>query len=265
VGGHVSDIVLDEARGVLYIANFTARRIEVMSLSDKKVTRSITVPAQPGAMALSPDGQFLVVTHFFGDPGFPLFPPPAGSCPGSGVSVVNAGSGAVQSSFCFADAPLGVAFGNDDRALIVTTTGLLSFDPLSGQIQDLGALYCGQAINGVLPDPCTLTRSLPVPLNTRPAQIVAASVTAAQDGFTIYGQLTAPSVVRFRYDVKSKNVVPLPGGSAPGAGPIAVSVNRDGSRLMAGWGLFDRNGSVVAQLHSLIGADNIGGHVFDTA
>src|SRR6266567_410275 len=108
VGGHVSDIVLDEPRGVLYIANFTARRIEVMSLSDKKVTRSITVPAQPGAMALSPDGQFLVVTHVGGDPGSPLFPPPAASCPGSGVSVVNAGSGVVQ-SFCFADAPLGVA------------------------------------------------------------------------------------------------------------------------------------------------------------
>src|SRR5437899_10664504 len=57
VGGHVSDIVLDEARGVLYIANFTARRIEVMSLSDKKVTRSITVLAQPGAMTVSADGQ----------------------------------------------------------------------------------------------------------------------------------------------------------------------------------------------------------------
>src|SRR5437667_9135251 len=174
VGGHVSDIVLDEPRGVLYVANFTARRIDVMSLTDKKVTRSITVAAQPAAMALSPDGQFLVVTHFLGDPGFPLFPPPAGSCPGSGVSVVNAGSGAVQSSFCFADAPLGVAFGNDDRALIVTTTGLLSFDPLSGQIQDLGLYYQGQAINGVLPDPCSFSRVLPVPLNNRPAQIVAA-------------------------------------------------------------------------------------------
>src|SRR6266702_5050185 len=81
VGGHVSDIVLDEPRGVLYIANFTARRIDVMSVADKKVTRSIDVPAQPGAMALSPSGAFLVVTHVGSDPGFPLFPPPAGSCP----------------------------------------------------------------------------------------------------------------------------------------------------------------------------------------
>src|SRR6266567_3782474 len=74
LGGHVSDIVLDETRGVLYVANFTARRIEVMSLADKKITRFITVPAQPSSMALSPNGDFLVVTHFLGDPGFPLFP-----------------------------------------------------------------------------------------------------------------------------------------------------------------------------------------------
>src|ERR1700692_3017653 len=86
VGGHVSDIVLDEPRGLLYIANFTGRRIDVMSLADKKVTRFITVPAQPSAMALSPDGNFLVVTHFGADPGFPLFPPPTGSCPTSGIS-----------------------------------------------------------------------------------------------------------------------------------------------------------------------------------
>ena len=63
VGGHVSDIVLDEARGALYISNFTARRIDVMSVTDKKVVRSIDVAAQPGAMAISPNGQFLVVTH----------------------------------------------------------------------------------------------------------------------------------------------------------------------------------------------------------
>src|SRR5207249_11841580 len=80
VGGHVSDIVLHEPRGVLYVANFTARRIDVMSLADKKVTSSINVAAQPSAMALSPNGGFLVVTHLGGDPGFPLYPP-AQSCP----------------------------------------------------------------------------------------------------------------------------------------------------------------------------------------
>src|SRR5690349_4521732 len=34
IGGQAADLALDEARGVLYIANFTANRIEVMSLAD---------------------------------------------------------------------------------------------------------------------------------------------------------------------------------------------------------------------------------------
>ncbi len=32
IGGQASDLALDEPRGVLYIANFTANRVEVMSL-----------------------------------------------------------------------------------------------------------------------------------------------------------------------------------------------------------------------------------------
>src|SRR5258706_5630794 len=133
VGGHVSDIVLDEPRGVVYVANFTARRIDVMSVADKKVTSTINVPAQPGAMAISPNGQYLVVTHIGGDPGFPLFPA-AVNCPNGAVSVVSLGSNSVQ-TFCFGNTPLGVAFGNDDLSLIVTSSEILSFDPLSGAIQ----------------------------------------------------------------------------------------------------------------------------------
>src|SRR5438046_1481027 len=101
VGGHVSDIVLDEPRGVLYVANFTARRIDVMSLADKKVTRSIDVMPLPSAMALSPNGGFLVVTHLGGDPGFPLIPL-AQSCPNGGLSVITLGSNAIQ-TFCLGD------------------------------------------------------------------------------------------------------------------------------------------------------------------
>src|SRR5438067_2531962 len=72
-GGHVADIVLDESRGVLYASNFTARRIEVISIATQKVIRKIDVPAQPGGMALSPDGS-LVVLHVKGDPRYALFP-----------------------------------------------------------------------------------------------------------------------------------------------------------------------------------------------
>src|SRR5580765_8422966 len=64
IGGHASDIALDESRGVLYIANFTANRIEVMSTADYSVQRSMNVAAQPGALSLSPDSKFLLVAHY---------------------------------------------------------------------------------------------------------------------------------------------------------------------------------------------------------
>src|SRR5260370_36430923 len=117
-------------------------------------------------MALSPDGGSLVVTHAVGDAGFPLFPS-AVSCPSGAVSVVNLGANSVQ-SFCIGDGALGVAFGNDGLALIVSGRGVQTFDPLSGAVQNIGALYCDAAVNGVLPDPCQFVFPGGVLLNNRP-------------------------------------------------------------------------------------------------
>src|SRR5882672_2727178 len=64
IGGQAADIALDEPRGVLYIANFTANRIDVMSLSDNTVHTSYNVAGQPGSLSLSPDGNYLVVAHY---------------------------------------------------------------------------------------------------------------------------------------------------------------------------------------------------------
>src|SRR6476659_7817872 len=60
IGGHASDIALDEGRGVLYIANYSANRVEVMNTSDRSIGTSINVPF-PGSLALSRDGKYLVV------------------------------------------------------------------------------------------------------------------------------------------------------------------------------------------------------------
>ena len=59
IGGHASDIALDEGRGVLYVANFTANRIEVMSTADYSIRSSMNVPPQPGALSVSADGKYL--------------------------------------------------------------------------------------------------------------------------------------------------------------------------------------------------------------
>src|SRR5450755_3022788 len=64
IGGQASDIALDESRGLLYIANFTANRIEVMSTADYSIHTSMNVAPQPGAISISPDSKFLLVAHY---------------------------------------------------------------------------------------------------------------------------------------------------------------------------------------------------------
>ena len=73
IGGQGADLALDEARGVLYVANFTANRIEVMSLATQRIQTSINVSSQPSSLALSPDGKYLVIAHYGN------FAPPASS------------------------------------------------------------------------------------------------------------------------------------------------------------------------------------------
>src|SRR4051794_26096328 len=63
IGGSASDIALDERRGVLYIANSSAGRIEVMNVSDRSIPRSINVNTNPRSLALSQNSRYLVVSH----------------------------------------------------------------------------------------------------------------------------------------------------------------------------------------------------------
>src|SRR5437764_675720 len=64
IGGHASDIALDERRGRLYIANFGGRRVDVMSTADGSLKTAISVPGEPGSVALSPDNRYLLVTNY---------------------------------------------------------------------------------------------------------------------------------------------------------------------------------------------------------
>src|SRR6476619_4207353 len=123
IGGNASDLALDEARGVLYIANFTANRIEVMSLADNTIQTSINVPAQPTSLSVSPDGKFLVIAHYgnFAQP----------QSPSNGLTVINLDTKAKQ-TFALGSPAFGVAFGIDNRAFVATATEFLLFDPVLG-------------------------------------------------------------------------------------------------------------------------------------
>lgn len=241
IGGHAADLALDEARGVLYVANFGGSRIDVISLVSHNIVNAINVAPYPGSISLSPDGQFLVVAHFgnFVSPGSPQ----------NALTVLDLISGGKQ-TFSLGDPPLGVAFGADPKALLVTTTQFLLFEPASGSVDVL------DTIAGVT------ARTLPVPPATFPPQIIAASLGVSADGYWIYG-LT--DTIRFRYDVLNRVINSAGYTSDPTQGPRVVSVSRDGSYFTAGWGLFDRAGRLLSQFANASGQLNVGSHAIDSA
>jgi len=113
IGGAASDVALYEARGVLYIANFTANRIEVMSLANNTIQTSINVAAQPGSLSLSPDGRYLIVAHFGNNT--------APASPTNVLTLIDLTANNAKQTFALGNPPLGTAFGADGRALVVTT------------------------------------------------------------------------------------------------------------------------------------------------
>jgi uncharacterized protein (TIGR03437 family) len=240
IGGHASDLALDEARGVLYVANFTANRVEVMSTADASIQSSINVAAQPGSLALSRDGSFLLVTHFgnFEAPNTPL----------NAMTLIDLNSGGKQ-TFTLSAPPLGAGFADNNWALVVTSTEFLMFDPVSGTIYVLDTVEAVAA------------KTLPAPPANFPPQIIAASVAASGDGLNIYG-LT--DTIRFRYDMLTGRVLSLGYTADPPMGPRVVSVSRDGSYYAAGWGLFDARGTLMAQFPGPAGLLNVGSHVIDS-
>ncbi|HVP45592.1 MAG TPA: hypothetical protein VMT32_03380 [Bryobacteraceae bacterium] len=240
IGGHAADIALDETRGVLYVANFGAGRIDVVTLAKRAAATSIHVAPFPGSISLSPDGRFLVVAHFGN------FQAPSSSA--NALTVIDLVSQG-QQTLMLGDPPLGVAFGVDGFALVVTTTRFLRFDPLSGAFQVL------DTIAGVT------AKTLPVPPANFPPQIVAASLGVSADGSRVYG-LT--DTIRFRYDVVSQTVYSAGYTANPPQGPRVVSVSRNGSYFTAGWGLFDASGHLLSEFPNPSGKLNVGSHAIDS-
>jgi uncharacterized protein (TIGR03437 family) len=223
VGGHPSDIALDGSRGQLYIANFTALEIDVMSTKDNAIHSSIPLPSHPSGLALSPDSAYLVVTEYQNGTSVPQgF---------DGVTVINLASNAKQ-NFSTGDPALGVAFVNTGQALIATSTGFYLLDPVSGYLQAVTSVAAAAG------------QPLPVQQATFPPQIIQTQMTASADGRWIWGvaiggtgtQGSTSAQLVFRYNV---------GGSFVGqvwvtSPPLLprVSVAADGSWAMIGWSKF---------------------------
>src|ERR1035438_1446081 len=61
VHGEVADIAIDESRGLLFAADFSAYRVEVINIASRTLVSNIPVSAPPSSVAVSPDHHYLVI------------------------------------------------------------------------------------------------------------------------------------------------------------------------------------------------------------
>jgi uncharacterized protein (TIGR03437 family) len=243
IGGHASDIALDESRGVLYIANFTANRIEVMSLADGSIRSSMNVAAQPGAITISPDNQFLLVAHFgnFATP----------DTTKNGLTLINLNDNTRQ-TFSTGDTPLGAAFVADGTALVVTTTSILQFDPISGAINVLSTFAA------------LSTQKLPAKSSTFPTQIILAQVETTPDRTVAYGIADDGSTQAFfRFDLKKGSLFAEAFVTAPKALP-RLAVSADGAWTMVGQYKLDATLRFPNQFPNSVLSTNVGANAVDS-
>lgn len=236
IGGQASDIALDESRHVLYIANFNGNRVDVMSLDNNSITRSIQVSAQPATLALSRNNKYLVIGHYGNF-----------EAARNAVTVINLEDNS-RRTFGTASAPLSIAFTAENLAFVVTSAEFLLLDPVSGQTNTISTV---EGLAG---------KSLPVPAPAIPPVIIRAAVSASRDGLWIFG-LTDKFL--FRYDTRLGQLIVTGYTSSPDQGPRAVSVSSTGTFYTAGWALFDRQGNLTAQFPNPSGKLDVGSHAID--
>jgi uncharacterized protein (TIGR03437 family) len=245
IGGEAADLALDEPRGVLYVADFTASRIDVVSLSNNTIKTSINVPNQPSSISVSFDDHWLIIAHYGNNA--------APATPTNMVSLLDLTNNYARQTFTLSDTPLGVAFGLDGNALIVTASSFQLFNPTTGSIQLL------QSITQVA------TNAIPQPLASYPPNFTQATMATSRDGLTIGGFGGGTPYLVFRYAVATKSITAAFYTSSPPGGPRVVSLADNGSLMSMAWWLADSNFNDVAEFLSPSGALNIGSHVIDSS
>ncbi|MGA3019067.1 MAG: hypothetical protein ABSF62_18240 [Bryobacteraceae bacterium] len=221
IAGEAADIALDETRGVVYVANFTGSRIDVMSTATGTIQKSISVLPWPGSLALSPDAQYLLVTHY--GQGF--------TRPGdfNGLTLLHLTDNS-QQTFITGDPPLAAAFYNNQasgpgKVLFITTTAFYTMDPTNAVVSPLITI-------------ANVSETLPVPVPTWPSQIVQAEMATSGDRFSIWGIASAqtPSQLIFKFDSRTGQIIAGLYTSTPLLLP-RVSVSADGTYGMVGYWL----------------------------
>ena len=286
IHGSVSDIALDEGRGRVYAANFSAYRVEVVDTATRRLLPPIAVQNPPSSVAVSPDGRYLVIGEYqtpiclpgntlinpFGDPIFDgpgdhldNISPCTFDSNSGGITVVDLQANSQLARISLGAPVLSVTFGSDNNALVVLRnstgqnaalqTNVFLLIPGSGTLQPINVVPAG-------------SDDLPVPLVTFPAEILRAAGGASGDRNTIFVLVNiSTSTAVIRYDVASQTADLSGVISSPALGPSAVSVDRNGDNFVAGWVLLHRLSSGKyhhwAEFPRPDGRLNIGSHAWD--
>jgi uncharacterized protein (TIGR03437 family) len=248
--GMPNDLALDESRGLLYVANFSSSRIDVVDTVKGVWKSSITVAPQPASIAISPTSQYLVAVHYG---------PWTSGTPKNGITIVNLATNAKQSLSTGESAPLAVSFGADGLALLISSTHFFLLDPATGSLKELTSIAAVGA-------------TLPAQAPSFPAEIVQASSTSSADGQWITGLASAvvssndassDESFLFRYRVSSRSLSVRQLTASPALGPRVVSSSSNGSVYIAGWGMFDTRGTLMAEATQSSGQYEEGTHAID--
>ena len=255
VGGEAADEALDETRGLLYIANFTANRIDVMSTATNTIQTSINVAAQPGSLALSRDAQYLLVAHFSNS---------TPAAPSANLLTLIHLADNTQQTFVTGDPPLGVAFfatvpqngaanlSGPGMALVVTTTGFYTLNPATGVLSVVSTLT-------------DLANTTPATVPTFPGQLLETALATSGDGTVIWGiggAGTGTQVI-YQYHGLTNSLYAEGYTSSPALLP-RISVANDGSYAMVGWLLMNSAFVTQSKYPNVVTSTNVTGHAIDS-
>jgi uncharacterized protein (TIGR03437 family) len=288
--GQISDLALDETRNHVFAANFTAYRVEVLSTVTGVPLTSIPVSAPPSAVAVSPDGHYLVIGLYQSPvPGLVGgFQPLTG-----GLVIFDLTTGAAVRNIPLGNPVVSVAFGSDGKALVAVSVSqqtepfapnIFALDPSTGVMQTIAM---APIYSRTLPqNPTKSEGDLPAP--NAPTQIVesATAVSADRKSIFILGAASQDDTassnqsIIIHYDVPTQTLYWTGFVSTPNMGPRSMATDATGTFFMSGWTLdkFMQNPTCLAstpgakvlpgpcewaQVASQNGAFNLGSHAWD--
>ncbi|MBM3735259.1 MAG: hypothetical protein FJW39_05670 [Acidobacteria bacterium] len=238
LAGQPSDIVLDEARNMLYVVNSGANRVFLYNYATGQEVGFIEVGQFPSSAAMSMDGNTLFVTNV----------------QSASLTVIDLQGPRVVQNVSLPARPEGVEVGFDGRALVTTQgTGqnnslntLLIYDPN----QEVGL----QLIPVSSPPPISTPNPLPAVFLGRPQTAFPGRLIRTPDGQFIIGMVAINQTANnaqttlFVYEVASGTV--LRNRTVTGQSTV-LSMSPDGSRVMAGSTLYDVTTlNVIAQMNT---------------